>query len=172
MPKVNGELFALTYGAMVVRLLEDADSPAEVNEQLERMGYNIGIRLVDEFLAKSGVGGCSSFRETMDMVGKVAFRMFLGVTAEISGWNADGTQCSLVLHDNPLADFVELPPEHRDLVYSNLLCGVLRGALEMIQYRIECDFARDTLKGDDVNEIRVSLKEVIAEEIGEGYAED
>ncbi len=37
-----------------------------------------------------------------------------------------------VLTDNPLADFVELPDEYRELKYSNLLCGVIRGALEMV----------------------------------------
>jgi hypothetical protein len=26
--------------------------------------------------------------------------------------------------------------------------------VEQIKYRVECKFARDTLKGDDVNEIR------------------
>jgi hypothetical protein len=37
-----------------------------------------------------------------------------------------------VLTDNPLADFVELPEEYKDLKYCNLLCGVIRGALEMV----------------------------------------
>lgn len=36
------------------------------------------------------------------------------------------------LPDNPLADFVELPPAYGELRYSNLLCGVIRGALEMV----------------------------------------
>jgi hypothetical protein len=37
-----------------------------------------------------------------------------------------------VLSDNPLAEFVELPDEYRSLRYSNLLPGVIRGALEMV----------------------------------------
>lgn len=37
-----------------------------------------------------------------------------------------------ILEDNPLADFVELPPQLGALKYSNLLCGVIRGALEMV----------------------------------------
>jgi hypothetical protein len=37
-----------------------------------------------------------------------------------------------VFTDNPLTDFVELPDEFRDLKYTALLCGVLRGALEMV----------------------------------------
>jgi hypothetical protein len=42
------------------------------------MGFNIGVRLIDEFLAKSGVNNCSNFRETADVIAKVAFKMFLG----------------------------------------------------------------------------------------------
>lgn len=35
------------------------------------MGYNIGMRLIEDFLAKSGVGRCANFRETADMIAKV-----------------------------------------------------------------------------------------------------
>lgn len=34
-------------------------------------GYNIGIRLIDEFLAKSGVSRCVDFKETAEMIAKV-----------------------------------------------------------------------------------------------------
>ena len=53
-PKVNGEFFALTYGALVQQVIKDFEDITEVNKQLEKMGYNIGCRLIDEFLAKSG----------------------------------------------------------------------------------------------------------------------
>ena len=43
---------------------------------------------------------------------------------------------SLLFDSNPLADFVELPDDHRKLLYSNVLCGVLRGALEMVRIYI------------------------------------
>lgn len=60
--------------------------------------------------------------------------MFLGVTAEVSDWNDAGTACTLVLQDNPLNDFVEIPPPMVGaLRYSNLLCGVIRGALEQVR---------------------------------------
>jgi uncharacterized protein YjaZ len=36
-------------------------------------GYNIGIRLIDEFLAKSNVSRCVDFRETADVIAKVCF---------------------------------------------------------------------------------------------------
>jgi hypothetical protein len=40
-----------------------------------------------------------------------------------------------ILEDNPLTDFVELPEQLAGLKYSNLLCGVIRGALEMVRTR-------------------------------------
>lgn len=63
---------------------------------------------------------------------QVGFKMFLGVTASVTNWDADGTSCSLVLEDNPLVDFVELPDTCQGLYYCNILSGVVRGALEMV----------------------------------------
>lgn len=37
-----------------------------------------------------------------------------------------------MITDNPITDFVELPEDCSDLQYSNLLCGVIRGAFEMV----------------------------------------
>lgn len=34
-------------------------------------GYNIGVRLIDEFLAKSNVSRCVDFKETADVIAKV-----------------------------------------------------------------------------------------------------
>lgn len=52
-------------------------------------------------------------------------------------------------------EFVELPPSaYGVLWYSNVLCGVLRGALEMVQMRVEARFVKDVLQGDEVSEIR------------------
>lgn len=61
--------------------------------------------------------------------------MFLNITPAVTNWTSDNKQFSLVFDENPLADFVELPDDGRaqnELWYSNILCGVLRGALEMV----------------------------------------
>lgn len=60
--------------------------------------------------------------------------MFLGVNATVTNWDAEGTCCSIVLEDNPLVDFVELPDTCQGLHYCNILSGVIRGALEMVSY--------------------------------------
>ena len=156
------------------QLLRDYEDPKEVNAALDLMGYNIGVRIVDEFCAKSRGVRCRSFRETMDTVGREAFKMFLGVTAHVEGWAPDGSSCSLRIPDNPLADFVELPPHLAGgpFRFSNILAGVLRGALEMVSLKVACVFVKDALAGDDATEIRVSLLEVIGEGAGAAYEDE
>ena len=48
-----------------------------------------------------------------------------------------GSFFSLIFDENPLAEFVELPEDalQGGLWYSNVLCGVIRGALEMVGIR-------------------------------------
>ena len=61
--------------------------------------------------------------------------MFLNITPLVTNWSGDSKQFSLIFEENPLADFVELPNDGRaqdELWYSNVLCGILRGALEMV----------------------------------------
>ena len=50
--------------------------------------------------------------------------------------NAPGASFTLTFDENPLAEFVELPEEALEggLWFSNVLCGVLRGALEMVRH--------------------------------------
>lgn len=36
------------------------------------MGYNIGMRLIEDFLAKSNTGRCANFKETADIISKVS----------------------------------------------------------------------------------------------------
>jgi len=161
MEKLNCELLALTYGAMVAQLLEDYQDCKIVSVELEKLGYSVGVRLVDEFLAKSGVESCRSFQDTVEAVGKVGFRMFLGISAEVSAWDGDKA-CSLVFKGNPLNYFVELPTNCSELQYSNLLCGVIRGALAMVNLIVECTYVQSELKGE-VCEIRIVLKEIVKE---------
>ena len=192
-PKANAELFALTYGSLVTELIRDYDNHNDVNAQLERMGHSIGVRCVDEFLSKAdihnlSIPSCSSLKDTAEVIAKAGFRMFLGANCEVTNFAADESAFSLILYDNPLAIFVELPPEGggrefggeeenngcdmSKIQYSNVYCGVIRGALEQVNLRVNCHFVRDTLHGDEVNEIRVELKEVLMDGAGDDYKEE
>ncbi|KAL9863381.1 trafficking protein particle complex subunit 3-like protein isoform 1-T1 [Geothlypis trichas] len=137
--KISRELFVLTYGALVAQLCKEYEKDEDVNACLDRMGYSIGIRLIDDFLARSAVKKCRSYSETADMIAQVAFKMYLGVTPSVSCNSVTGNEFSLILDKNPLVDFVEeLPAERASLCYCNLLCGVIRGALEMVHV-LMCD---------------------------------
>ena len=86
---------------------------------------------------------------------KVGFKSFLNITPTVihgapvpppppspnrpnstSQQASVGSSFTLTLEENPLAEFVELPDEVLEggLWYSNVLCGVIRGALEMVRF--------------------------------------
>ena len=66
---------------------------------------------------------------------QIGFKMFISVVPVVTNWSAAGDEFSLLLENNPLTDFVELPEGHSSLNYSNIICGILRGALEMVGSR-------------------------------------
>lgn len=165
--KVSGELFSLTYGALVAQIVKDYQSVEDVNKQLEKMGYNIGVRIIEDFLARTKEGKCTDFRDTAEKV-QMGFKMFINVSPTITSWTSASDEFSLIFESNPLAEFVELPDNYSHLKYSNILCGAIRGALEMVHLEVAAWFAQDNLKGDNVTELRVKFIRKIEDTVPAG----
>ena len=85
----------MTYGALVVQLIQDYEDYGEVNKQLEKMGYNIGTRLIEDFLARSNLGRCADFRETGEVVSKVQ-QVFVVLTSLVVLLTTFLVSCSCV----------------------------------------------------------------------------
>jgi hypothetical protein len=162
--KVNGELFALTYGALVAQMLRDYEDATQVNVALDKLGYSLGIRLIDEFLARTSLR-CSEWREVGEVL-RVAFRQFLNLQPSLI---VSDKELTLSLSEDGLGgEFVELPEMalKGGLHYSNVLCGVIRGALEMVGMQVEATITADPLLTPSVTatDIRVKLVKYLEEE--------
>lgn len=180
--KTSAEFFAITYGALVRQMFIDHNDSADiVNTQLDQMGERIGVRLIEEYAARSGAPPCRSPAQAADSVAKIGLKMFLGVSGSVTevggassgpvssstgaaiGDAANGSNggavYSISFDENPLNVFVELPDALRQtLWYSNVLCGVIRGGLQQVGFVTLVWYVRDVLRGDDVNEIRIQFQ--------------
>jgi trafficking protein particle complex subunit 3 len=146
-------------------MLRDIENVEDVNKQLDRLGYNMGMRLIEDFLSKSNASRCLDMRDTADKI-QSAFRMYLNIQPTITNWAPSNDEFSLVFDNNPLTEFVELPADLTNLRYCGIINGCIRGALEMVQLEVQCWTVQDQLKGDSSTEIRIKfirkLEEVIS----------
>lgn len=118
-------------------MVKDFDSSTDdVNKQLERLGYNMGVRIIEDFLAKTSTGRCMDLKDTADKI-QSGFRMYLGVQPNVANWSQAGDEFSFIMDSNPLTDLVEIPDNLRNLKYCNIICGAIRGALEMVQLDVQ-----------------------------------
>ncbi|CAF4372600.1 unnamed protein product [Didymodactylos carnosus] len=129
----------------------------------------IGVRIIDDFLARNpNIGRCNDFRETADVIAKQGFKTYLGIVPTISNWSIAGDEFSLLLDGNPLTEFVELPEQCSKLNYNQMICGAIRGALEMVQQEVECRFVQDQLKGDSITELRIKFVKLLEDALPVG----
>ena len=116
--------------------------PTSLFLPLKNRGYSIGTRLIEDFLSRTTLPRCTDFStQTSEILAKVGFKSFLNITPTIiqypttgSEGGGGGSEFGLVLDENPLSEMVELPVDALEggLWFSQVLCGVVRGALEMV----------------------------------------
>ncbi|SJK85846.1 Trafficking protein particle complex subunit 3 [Babesia microti strain RI] len=162
--KANGEFLALTYGALVAQIVKDNISVDGVNQKLFKIGQNIGSRLIDEYLSKAGSFSCKSFKESVEAIAKVGFKMFLGINANSEVVDEEKNLYHITFEDNPLEMFIEMSDSLGDLEYSNVICGTIAGALEQIRMRVDCKFVRYPIKKDQKYTISIQLQEIIRDD--------
>ncbi|KAL3068652.1 hypothetical protein niasHT_038305 [Heterodera trifolii] len=163
---MSSELFILSYGALVVDLVNDLESPEEVNKHLDKIGFNMGLRMADDFLAKNPrIGRCSDMQQIMEIIAKSALKAYLGITSQFVAIGTEGNEFSLTLDSNPLVEFVEVPEEMKGLCYSQVICGCIRGALEALHMEVQAVLVSDV---PEPTELRIKVHRVLQESIPAG----
>ena len=58
--------------------------------------------------------------------------MFLGLDARVEEFKSEDREFVVAFGENAFTDLVELPDPSSPLVYANVICGVVRGALKTV----------------------------------------
>lgn len=166
---MNNELLNLTYGCIVRQIIEDCEEEEnQVNKQLESLGFNMGGRMIDEFLATTQTPNCKKFEHVAEKTCE-GFKIFLGVEAKIDSKSKTDQSFVIQFKENPLTRHIVIPEKYKNLHYSNILCGIIRGALEAVNMRVKCSFISDesssNFKQDFPYEIKVELQELIKKKL-------
>ena len=155
----SSELLSFLYGSLMVRLTKDYKDLNEINKKSEEMGFDIGFRLLDDVLDELGKNIHTT--NPINTLLLTLLKNFLGINGELSQ-NSD-KEFHYVFKNNPLALFVELPEHLKELCYSNIICGMIRGLLENANFKVECNFDKDKTRGDDINDIKIVIVEIMEE---------
>ena len=160
--QIKMDLITFMYGSLLVRLTKDIKDINELNKKIELIGYDIGKRLVDDLI--------DDFQRNLDVSdqNKVMEKLICQLTQYYLGiigkYNQTGEkEFHLTFTQNPICLYVELPESLEGLCYSNIICGILRGMMEISGFEIQCEFAKDKMKGDDINDLKITLVKLIEE---------
>lgn len=97
----------------------------KVNRQLDKIGYNMGLRMADDLLAKNPkIGKCSEMQQIAEIISKNALKCYLGVGSQVIAGGSSANEFSIVLDSNPLVEFVVgfvcFPRFRGDLLFGTL----------------------------------------------------
>ena len=158
---IKVELLTFMYGTLLVRLTKDIKDINELNKKIELIGYDIGKRLVDDLIDDFQRVDQSDQNKLMEKLICQLAQHYLGI---IGNYNQVGeNEFHLKFNQNPISLYVELPESLEGLCYSNIICGIMRGMLEITGFEVKCEFIKDEMKGDDINDIKITLVKYIEE---------
>ena len=158
---IKVELLTFMYGTLLVRLTKDIKDINELNKKIELIGYDIGKRLVDDLIDDFQRVDQSDQNKLMEKLICQLAQHYLGI---IGNYNQVGeNEFHLKFNQNPISLYVELPESLDGLCYSNIICGIMRGMLEITGFEVKCEFIKDKMKGDDINDIKITLVKYIEE---------
>ena len=158
---IKVELLTFMYGTLLVRLTKDIKDINELNKRIELIGYDIGKRLVDDLIDDFQRVDQSDQNKLMEKLICQLAQHYLGI---IGNYNQVGeNEFHLKFNQNPISLYVELPESLEGLCYSNIICGIMRGMLEITGFEVKCEFIKDKMKGDDINDIKITLIKYIEE---------
>ena len=63
--------------------MRDYEKDEDINQQLDKMGYNIGVRLIEDFFARSQQGRCHDLKETADVLAKVGISIKCSISISL-----------------------------------------------------------------------------------------
>ena len=156
------ELLTFMYGSLLVRLTKDIKDINELNKKIESIGYEMGKRLVDDLIDDFQRGlDVSDLNKLMEKLIIQLAQYYLGILGSFN--QVSEKEYYLIFPENPIIFYVELPESLDGLCYSNIICGILRGMLEISGFEIQCEFVKDKMKGDEVNDLKITLVKYIEE---------
>lgn len=90
--------------------------------------------------------------------------MYMNTSVSVEKWSEDGREFSLIIDENPFTEFLSLPEKlvKENLLYCNLFCGIIRGALEVLHMNVEVFLVH---RNDPQTEIRVKFCKFLEEDI-------
>ena len=159
--QIKVELLTFMYGTLLVRLTKDIKDINELNTKIELIGYDIGKRLVDDLIDDFQRVDTSDQNKLMEKLICQLAQYYLGIIGNYS--QTGEKEFHLIFTENPISLYVELPESLEGLCYPNIICGILRGMMEISGFEIQCEFVKDKMKGDDMNDLKITLVKLIEE---------
>lgn len=158
---VNVELFALTYGSLVLSIVKETNNIEDANAKLAKIGTSIGNRITDDIVVSQDPYDVKTFKQACSLIAK-SMKTYLGINCQQIDVPDEST-ARFRIDDNPITRFVTIPLEYDGLVYLTPLLSALKTIFAMLHFSTEVRLVADRLRGAPANEIEVKLIEVLTD---------